>query len=84
MKTLKLFLTVPKNADSGNFQINIDQYYCYSSKLPWFENGKSLSTVINILDATKFNQKFSEQEDWMVKKGWLNEAKTHFTSDMLK
>jgi len=84
MKTLKLFLTVPENAESGNFQINIDKLDFYPSKLPWCENEEGLKTVINILNCREFNQSFSKQEDWMVKKGWLDEAKTDFNPDIFK
>ena len=84
MKTLKLFLTVPENAESGNFQINIDKLDFYHSKLPWYENEEGLKTVINILNCREFNQSFSKQEDWMVKKGWLDEAKTDFNPDIFK
>ena len=84
MEILKFFLTIPENAEKGKFQINIDKYGVYSSKLPWCENEKGLNTVINILNQEKFSQIFYKQEDWMVKKGWLDEAKTDFNPNILK
>ena len=89
MKTLKLFLTVPENAESGKIQINIDNYSYYQSKLPWFETGEKWRiAMMTALDLTEFESDSdlfsSDEENWMVNQGWLNEAKTHFTSDILK
>ncbi|NEO55631.1 MAG: CHAT domain-containing protein [Okeania sp. SIO3B5] len=88
MKTLKLFLTVPENSESGKIQINIDNYGSYQSKLPGSEDVKKwLIAMINALDSREFTLKrFNnfDERNWMVNQGWLNEAQTNFTSDILK
>ncbi|MGB3514122.1 MAG: CHAT domain-containing protein [Microcoleaceae cyanobacterium] len=90
MKTLKLFLTVPaipENAESGKIQINIDNYGYYQSKLPWFEDGEKWRiAMMTALGLAEFQSGlfFSDEQNWMLNQGWLNEAKTHFTSDILK
>ncbi|MEM7578395.1 MAG: CHAT domain-containing protein [Cyanobacteria bacterium P01_A01_bin.80] len=88
MKLLKLFLTVPQRAESGEFQVNAISeagQLNYPSKLPFFEDEKRWrTTIIKILGAVEFREKDfpdSEEQDWMLKNGLLVKQSSSLEQD---